>query len=86
MTEEECSENLDLQKEIGVIFQPGGKGQVNLSSSLERVKWKGIDEKKIMMRFGFVSINVLLSYRHCNGENCNYSFSHTPLLEVPNRN
>ena len=31
MTEEECSENLDLQKEIGVIFQPGGKGQVSLS-------------------------------------------------------
>ena len=79
MTEEECSENLDLQKEIGVIFQPGGKGQVN-SSSLERAKRKGIyeNEKQIIMRFGFVSIDVLLSYRNYNGENCNYSFIHKP--------
>ena len=51
MTEAECSENLDLQKEIGVIFQPGGKGQVKLfiigPSEMERNLLK---ERKITQR------------------------------------
>ena len=46
MTEEECSENLDLQKEIGVIFQPGGKGQVNRSHSCNEQKRKFMKKKK----------------------------------------
>ena len=77
MTEEECSENLDLQKEIGVIFQPGGKGQVNLSSSLERAKLKFIYEKKNRIR-GEIG-DVLLSYRNYNGRNCNYNFFTHPI-------
>ena len=55
MTEEECSENLDLQKEIGVIFQPGGKGQVN--RSIIATSETEIYEKKETMKNGFVSID-----------------------------
>ena len=37
MTEEECTENLHLSKEVGFIFQPGGKGEVNLKKNLTAI-------------------------------------------------